>query len=425
MATAVEVPVALTQQNLQAQQHNLEATRAFGEAGPQVNAQPHSYQPKTHAGKQKFRKKTRQARAPKVTKPRGNAKLRDEENLKIALLRVVHLMDWPQIVKHMNHLRRSRSMPEDFTDAAVYGRFKRNGSRLMEAAGHGPIDPRQYMHMDQARQWKKEHERTDKEFPTIGTEMASASLQGTKAAQAANQRHARDGLFVSADRSETPTEPNTPSHGSSIGDNNGEGQNNAETSRDASNVADERYMTDFAFSDSRFRQYLIDWLTSQNGRVPDPRDAWSFIAERLHRRGVFSHADHHINAAWCSYYFNSHISQAHDDPDAQNFGPGSAQALTYWQHHGVPAPTRDELQGYRSEEAARNFYYAPYPGANGHAVASNSNVQPQWRTETEGGFAAPQYHPANREPAARLHDVYHHPFHREATDRITRTMDDA
>ena len=102
--------------------------------------------------------KPRQRRPPRQSqaatrRQRGTNRLRDEENLEIAKLRVLSLLDWPDIVKVMNNGRRSRGMEPIFTDAAVYGRFKRNGPTLFERNGLGRFDPGKYMHLKNARNW--------------------------------------------------------------------------------------------------------------------------------------------------------------------------------------------------------------------------------------------------------------------------------
>ena len=76
-----------------------------------------------------------------------SSKERDEENLTIAKLRVHELMEWPQIVEHMNETRIRRGQKPTFTDAAVYGRFKRNGSALFVKAGLTAFNPASYMHL--------------------------------------------------------------------------------------------------------------------------------------------------------------------------------------------------------------------------------------------------------------------------------------
>ena len=76
-----------------------------------------------------------------------SAKQREMENLQIAELRVKHLWEWPQIVDFMNDQRVKNHQDPSFTDAAVYGRFKRNGPALFVKHGYGTFDPSCYMHL--------------------------------------------------------------------------------------------------------------------------------------------------------------------------------------------------------------------------------------------------------------------------------------
>ena len=83
-------------------------------------------------------------------KKKVNVKLaqqRDDENFEIAKLRVKYLMEWPEIVDHMNAVRRENGDKESFTDAAVYGRFKRNGPALFVKRGLPRFNPAHYMHL--------------------------------------------------------------------------------------------------------------------------------------------------------------------------------------------------------------------------------------------------------------------------------------
>ncbi|KAF2837253.1 hypothetical protein M501DRAFT_937950 [Patellaria atrata CBS 101060] len=71
----------------------------------------------------------------------------DPENHLIKHLRVVKRMSWNGIVRHMNHERIKAGKEPSFTEAAVYGRFVRNGPRIAAREGDTDFDPRDYMHL--------------------------------------------------------------------------------------------------------------------------------------------------------------------------------------------------------------------------------------------------------------------------------------
>lgn len=79
------------------------------------------------------------------------AEMREEENWIITKLRVKHLWDWPPIVEYMNDWNIKQGKKPSFSDAAVYGRFKRNGSKLWAKNGFGEIDPKSFMQFAHTR----------------------------------------------------------------------------------------------------------------------------------------------------------------------------------------------------------------------------------------------------------------------------------
>ncbi|OCK79039.1 hypothetical protein K432DRAFT_78862 [Lepidopterella palustris CBS 459.81] len=70
----------------------------------------------------------------------------DPENHKIKHMRQHLKMSWADISKAMNEDRAKAGRPQSYTEAAVYGRFVRNGKRIAEMMGES-FDPKDYMHL--------------------------------------------------------------------------------------------------------------------------------------------------------------------------------------------------------------------------------------------------------------------------------------
>ena len=110
----------------------------------------------------------------------ASAREREAENLEIARLRVEELLEWPEIVDRMNNWRRVHGGEPSFTDAAVYGRFKRNGPGLYLKHKGKSFNPANYMHL-------KHHKDRMQE---IGSHAASGMLRN------AGSESDSDRLFV-------------------------------------------------------------------------------------------------------------------------------------------------------------------------------------------------------------------------------------
>lgn len=74
--------------------------------------------------------------------------LTDPENRTILHLRTVERLTWGTIAARMNEQRRARGGEEKFTDAAVYGRFKRNAKGIVDAEeGENEFDVGDWMYL--------------------------------------------------------------------------------------------------------------------------------------------------------------------------------------------------------------------------------------------------------------------------------------
>lgn len=83
-------------------------------------------------------------RAAAIITPRKRAPEHDPENYEIKRMRVEESMAWADIARILNDRRIANGQTPSLTEAAVYGRFVRNGPRI--AAAHGEdFNPSDYM----------------------------------------------------------------------------------------------------------------------------------------------------------------------------------------------------------------------------------------------------------------------------------------
>lgn len=71
----------------------------------------------------------------------------DPENRQIKYLHTVGRLDWPEIVVEMNKQRLAKGQEASFTEAAVYGRFKRNAPKIARLEGDTNFDVADWMYM--------------------------------------------------------------------------------------------------------------------------------------------------------------------------------------------------------------------------------------------------------------------------------------
>lgn len=98
-------------------------------------------------------KRQRTKSAPPVTitrVPKRKRPEQDPENHQILMLRIKDLLSWSDIASIMNKQRVENGEQPSFTEAAVYGRFVRNGPRVADAIGEEDFDPKDWMHIKKA-----------------------------------------------------------------------------------------------------------------------------------------------------------------------------------------------------------------------------------------------------------------------------------
>lgn len=71
----------------------------------------------------------------------------DPENYRIMKLRTQDHLSWSDIASVMNAARTEQGLEPSYTEAAVYGRFVRNGPKVATATGEQGFDPKDWMHM--------------------------------------------------------------------------------------------------------------------------------------------------------------------------------------------------------------------------------------------------------------------------------------
>lgn len=69
----------------------------------------------------------------------------DRENQLIKSLRANHNLNWGEIAQRLNQARLAQGKPASFTEAAVYGRFKRNAPLIARAEGDYDFNVNDYM----------------------------------------------------------------------------------------------------------------------------------------------------------------------------------------------------------------------------------------------------------------------------------------
>jgi hypothetical protein len=74
----------------------------------------------------------------------------DPENYEIKRLRCEEKMSWGEIAQNMNDLRVATGKAPTFTEAAVYGRFVRNGPRIAQVTGE-EFSPKDYVNVRKPR----------------------------------------------------------------------------------------------------------------------------------------------------------------------------------------------------------------------------------------------------------------------------------
>ncbi|KAF2502498.1 hypothetical protein BU16DRAFT_10441 [Lophium mytilinum] len=96
----------------------------------------------------------------------------DPENHWIKEMRVVHKMSWGEIKEIMNAQRAKDGKPQTFSEAAVYGRFVRNGPRIAEFKGED-FNVRDHMHIKPSERAavlaSSAHPQTTAKTPTANT----------------------------------------------------------------------------------------------------------------------------------------------------------------------------------------------------------------------------------------------------------------
>ncbi|KAF2760594.1 hypothetical protein EJ05DRAFT_290163 [Pseudovirgaria hyperparasitica] len=95
---------------------------------------------------------------PKIHYSKRSMPEHDPENHEILRLRTIEKLQWSEIARLLNADRAAAGIPGLLTDAAVYGRFVRNGPRIAALEGK-ELDPKDYMHIRHKKLTRQEPEK--------------------------------------------------------------------------------------------------------------------------------------------------------------------------------------------------------------------------------------------------------------------------
>ncbi|KAL9057112.1 MAG: hypothetical protein Q9162_002546 [Coniocarpon cinnabarinum] len=227
------------------------------------------------------------------------AKTNDEINFLIARLRVYEGWDWSQIAKKCNDAKPTTNGAKRLTDAAVYGRFKRNGSRLFVEHGLPPFDPSLYMHV---KHW---HDRK-----RMAAQQAALRNLGSHMPSQVTAHTAPSSLFVDGSNG-SPTELGTEARNSQYGDGEDEGltSGNNEATHDAHGDPDDNPATyngthqvagvpNDEGEPIKLRRYFTHTIASLFDEANI--SSWDQVAARLHDHGYAG-----VTADGCYWYFQN------------------------------------------------------------------------------------------------------------------------
>lgn len=118
----------------------------------------------------------------------------DPENHDIKHMRQVQHMAWSDIARALNEKRARAGRPATLTEAAVYGRFVRNGKRIAEATGEA-FNPSDYMHLKHPRPAGK-NVRSAEPTPKFSEEMDELLVRAVDTTTKRFWKHVADELQV-------------------------------------------------------------------------------------------------------------------------------------------------------------------------------------------------------------------------------------
>jgi hypothetical protein len=103
-------------------------------------------------------------------------------------------MAWSDIARALNEKRARAGRPATLTEAAVYGRFVRNGKRIAEATGEA-FNPSDYMHLKHPKPAAK-NVRSAEATPKFSEEMDELLVRAVDTTTKRFWRHVADELQV-------------------------------------------------------------------------------------------------------------------------------------------------------------------------------------------------------------------------------------
>lgn len=118
----------------------------------------------------------------------------DPENHEIKHMRQIQHMSWSEIARQLNEKRVQNGRAATLTEAAVYGRFVRNGKRIAEATGED-FNPSDYMHLKHPKPAAKSA-RSAEATPKFSEEMDELLVRAVDVTRKRFWKHVADELQV-------------------------------------------------------------------------------------------------------------------------------------------------------------------------------------------------------------------------------------